>query len=189
MLEKVAGFDAPSAHLEQYTTPATIAAELLHFAFMKGDLEDTVYDLGCGTGILAIGAALLGAVGVVGFDIDGEALRVARQNAGNLNADVEFVCSRIEDIPGRADTVVMNPPFGAQVRGSDRPFLARAFELADVVYSVHNAGSYEFIKKFISPAVITERYNVGFPIKRTFKFHRKDIEIVDVEIYRIETMH
>jgi len=80
----------------------------------------------------------------------------------------------------------MNPPFGAQVRGSDRPFLVRALEVADVIYSIHNEGSYEFIKKFISPAVITDRYKVGFPLKRTFKFHKKDIEVVNAEIYRIE---
>jgi putative methylase len=185
-LEKVTGFEKPSAFLEQYTTPASIAGGLLHFASMKGDLEDVVYDLGCGTGILAIGAALLGASEVIGFDIDKDAIKNARQNAQRLKVDVKFVCSRVEDVCGRAHTVIMNPPFGAQVKGSDRPFLVKALEVADVVYSIHNSGSYEFIKRFINPAVITERYHAGFPIRRTFNFHKKDIEVVDVEIYRIE---
>lgn len=188
LLEQVAVFESPSPSLEQYTTPATIAAELLYFALMKGDLVDTVYDLGCGTGILAIGAALVDAPTVVGFDIDMNALITARQSAKKLGVDVEFVCSGIQDVPGRAHTVIMNPPFGAQVRGNDRPFLVRALEVADVIYSIHNEGSYEFIKKFISPAVITDRYKVGFPLRRTFKFHKKDIEVVNVEIYRIENM-
>ncbi|NOR48752.1 MAG: methyltransferase [Methanosarcinaceae archaeon] len=186
LLEQVAVFESPSPSLEQYTTPAGIAAELLYFALMKGDLMDTVYDLGCGTGILAIGAALVDAPTVVGFDIDMNALKTARQSAKKLGVDVGFVCSSIQDVPGRAHTVIMNHPFGAQVRGSDRPFLIRALEVADVVYSIHNEGSYKFIKKFISPAVITDRYKVGFPLKRTFKFHKKDIEVVNVEIYRIE---
>ncbi len=186
LLEQVAVFESPSPSLEQYTTPATIAAELLYFALMKGDLMDTVYDLGCGTGILAIGAALVDTPNVVGFDIDINALITARQSSKKLGVDVEFVCSGIRDVPGRVHTVIMNPPFGAQVKGNDRPFLVRALEVADVIYSIHNEGSYEFIKKFINPAVITDRYNVGFPLRRTFKFHKKDIEVVNVEIYRIE---
>jgi putative methylase len=186
LLEQVSGFETPSPSLEQYSTPASTAATLLHLAFMKNDLIDTVYDLGCGTGILAIGAALLGTPKVIGFDIDNDALDIARNNAKNLHANVEFVCCPIEEVSGRANTVIMNPPFGAQVKGSDRPFLNKAIETAQVIYSIHNAGNHEFIKRFISPAFITERYSTGFPIKRTFKFHKKDMEIVNVEIYRIE---
>jgi putative methylase len=186
LLEQVEGFRTPKPSKEQYSTPATVASELLHFAFMRGDLTDTVYDLGCGGGILAIGAKLLGAEKVIGFDDDKEVLEIARANAKRLGADVEFVCSRIENIDGKAHTVVMNPPFGAQVKGSDRPFLRKALEVSSVVYSIHNAGSLEFIKKFISPSVITEYQLIDFPIKRTFRFHTKEIKVIKVEIYRIE---
>lgn len=186
MLEKVEGFKSPKADREQYATPATVASELLHFAFMKGDLADTVYDLGCGSGIFAIGAKLLGAEKVIGFDDDREVLEIARANAHKLDADVEFVCSNISDISGKAHTVVMNPPFGAQKKGSDRPFLRKALELSSVVYSIHNAQSAEFIKKFISPSVITEYKLIDFPIKRTFGFHKKERLVIKVEIYRIE---
>ncbi|MFZ3060761.1 MAG: METTL5 family protein [Candidatus Methanoperedens sp.] len=186
LLEQVEGFRTPKPSKEQYSTPATVASELLHFAFMRGDLTDTVYDLGCGGGILAIGAKLLGAEKVIGFDDDKEVLEIARANAKRLGADVEFVCSRIENIGGNAHTVVMNPPFGAQVKGSDRPFLRKALEVSSVVYSIHNAGSLEFIKKFISPSVITEYQLIDFPIKRTFRFHTKEIKVIKAEIYRIE---
>ena len=185
-LERVAGFNSPSTYLEQYSTPATLAAELVFFAFMRNDLVDPVYDLGCGTGIIAIAAALMGAEKVVGFDIDKNALYTAKKNAKDLHTNIDFVCCRVEDVPGKVHTVIMNPPFGAQIKGSDRPFLRKALDIADVIYSIHNTGSYDFIKKFIDPAVITDRYNVGFPIKRTFKFHKKDMEVVNVEIYRIE---
>ncbi|MBU4374194.1 MAG: METTL5 family protein [Euryarchaeota archaeon] len=186
LLEQVEGFKSPKPEREQYTTPATVAAELLHFAFMRGDITDAVYDLGCGSGILAIGAKLLGAEKVIGFDDDRDVLETARANAKRLGADVEFVCSHIDEVCGKAHTAVMNPPFGAQVKGSDRPFLRKALELSSVVYSIHNAGSTEFIKKFISPSVITEHKLIDFPIKRTFRFHTKEIKVITVEIYRIE---
>ena len=61
MLERLEGFSRPSFQREQYATPASVAAEMLFLAGMRGELG-TVCDLGCGTGVLAIGAALLGAV-------------------------------------------------------------------------------------------------------------------------------
>ncbi len=186
LLEQLSGFKSPKPSKEQYSTPATVAAELLHFAFMKGDIIDTVYDLGCGTGILAIGAKLMGAEKVIGFDDDKDVLEIARANAKKLDVDVEFVCSNINDVCGKAHTVVMNPPFGAQVKGSDRPFLRKALELCSVVYSIHNAGSAEFIKKFISPSVVTDYILIDFPIKKTFRFHTKEIQVIKVELYRIE---
>ncbi|AFV24315.1 ribosomal L11 methyltransferase [Methanolobus psychrophilus R15] len=185
LLEKIEGFDSPSAALEQYATPAVLAAELLHFAYMQGDLGDTVSDLGCGTGILAIGAKMLGAKKVVGFDLDKKALEVARRNAETMGVDVEFVHCDISEIQGHAHTVVMNPPFGAQAKGNDRPFLLSALRTSDVVYSIHNSGSHDFITRFIGDARITDWYSTAFPLKRTFKFHKKDVEMINVEMYRI----
>ncbi len=43
--------------------------------------EDTVLDVGCGSGILAITAALLGAKKIIGCDIDEVAVKVAGENA------------------------------------------------------------------------------------------------------------
>ncbi|HEY9245228.1 MAG TPA: METTL5 family protein [Candidatus Methanoperedens sp.] len=186
LLEEVSGFITPKSSKEQYFTPATVAADLLYFAFMKGDLTDTVFDLGCGSGILSIGAKALGAEKVIGFDDDRGALEIARANTKRLGIDVEFICSNVNDVCGEAHTVVMNPPFGAQVRGSDRPFLRKALELSSVVYSIHNARSMEFIRKFISPSVITDHILIDFPIKRIFRFHTREVKVIKAEIYRIE---
>ena len=61
-LERLEGFERPTPRLEQYGTPAPVAARLLHHAAMQGAIEGRrVVDLGCGTGILGCGAALLGA--------------------------------------------------------------------------------------------------------------------------------
>ena len=52
----------PKVELEQYSTPAIIAADLLWNAYSLGDIENSeIIDLGCGTGILSIGSLLLGA--------------------------------------------------------------------------------------------------------------------------------
>jgi len=186
LLEELENFSDPELELEQYQTPPLLAAELLHFAYMQGDLDDSVQDLGCGTGILAIGAKLLGARTVVGYDTDQKALDIANKNAEKLGVEVEFVLSDITDVTGHVKTTVMNPPFGARVKGRDRPFLSSALRTSEVIYSIHNRGSLAFIQKFIKPAVITHSYVAKFPIKRTFDFHKKEREVIEVEIYRIK---
>ncbi|HJK53532.1 MAG TPA: 50S ribosomal protein L11 methyltransferase, partial [Methanocorpusculum sp.] len=80
-LQKVRGFSHPSAEAEQYMTPAPLAARMLFHAAMNGDIVGIrVCDLGCGTGMLSIAAALLGA-DVIAVDFDPGALAVARENA------------------------------------------------------------------------------------------------------------
>lgn len=98
--------------------PCSGGARLLYEANRQGDIRGMrVVDLGCGTGILACGAALLGAGEVIGIDWDRGALAVARENAAALGCDVTFLEADVSrsgaDIPP-ADTVIMNPPFGAQ---------------------------------------------------------------------------
>lgn len=50
----------------------------------------TVLDYGCGSGILAIAAAKLGAQAIVGVDLDPQAIQTARENS--LNNQVEVDC-------------------------------------------------------------------------------------------------
>lgn len=185
LLEHIDGFQNPSTEKEQYVTPAPVAAELLHLAYLRGELN-SVCDLGCGTGILAIGAALLGAK-AVGVDIDPKALEIAKANASKLGVYVEFMRGDVSTIAlGKIETVIMNPPFGAQKASiGDRAFLRKATETARVIYTLHNAGSEGFIKRFIEPCAILEKYSIRFPIKRCFEFHSKDIKMIDVELYRI----
>ena len=46
-LQRLRGYPHPRAALEQYQTPAPLAARLLYHALMKGDIEGkTVCDLG-----------------------------------------------------------------------------------------------------------------------------------------------
>ena len=73
LLQNSPDFKNPKPELEQYTTPVDIALEIIKQANSLGHLSGTVADFGCGTGRLAIGAAILGA-NVTGYEIHDEAL-------------------------------------------------------------------------------------------------------------------
>ena len=71
----------------------------------------TMLDIGCGSGILAIAAALLGAEKAIGVDIDEVSVRVAKENAGlNKVEDVsEFIVGDLTDkISGKFNIVCAN---------------------------------------------------------------------------------
>jgi putative methylase len=122
-------------------------------------------------------------------DIDSQALQVAKTNASRLGAeDVDFVQGDVRSIELRGiETVLMNPPFGAQWASlGDRAFLRKAMELADVIYTLANLGSEGFIRRFVEPCTIDEVYRIPFPLKRCFEFHSQDVLTIDVELYRID---
>lgn len=67
----------------------------------------TVLDYGCGSGILAIAAARLGAARVTGVDIDPQALRASARNAAQNGVHASFV--HVDQFPEeRFDIVVAN---------------------------------------------------------------------------------
>ncbi len=74
----------------------------------QADLKDkSVIDYGCGSGILAIAAALLGAKKVIGVDTDPQALEATQANAERNN--VEIATYLPKDCPNeRADVVLAN---------------------------------------------------------------------------------
>lgn len=187
LLERVEDIPEPEVASEQYATPAPVAADLLFFAFANGDIEDrVVYDLGCGAGILGIGAKLLGARRVIGIDKDSKVVEAARRNSAKLGVAVEFYRSDVREVQGTGDSVVMNPPFGAQWkdRHADRVFLVKALEIAPVVYSVLNAESETFVR-LLFPLASIDRFPIAFPVKRQFAFHTKARKRIPVDIYRI----
>ncbi|HOV89621.1 MAG TPA: 50S ribosomal protein L11 methyltransferase [Syntrophorhabdaceae bacterium] len=71
--------------------------------------DKSVIDIGCGSGILAIYAAKLGAKEVFAVDNDMEAVVSARKNA-HLNSieDISFICSDLNDISGVFDVCLAN---------------------------------------------------------------------------------
>lgn len=72
--------------------------------------ESTVFDVGCGSGILAIAAAKLGAKLAVGVDLDPVAVESSMENVGHNNLNnIEILHGNlVEVIDGKADIVVAN---------------------------------------------------------------------------------
>ncbi|MCG1002818.1 MULTISPECIES: METTL5 family protein [Halobacterium] len=193
-LSAVDGFDDPSAALEQYPTPADLAAHFLHLADLHGDLAGrTVADLGTGTGMLALGAATRNPERVLAVERDPDALAVARENEPRVEPSVavDWLLGDATRPPlASVDTVVMNPPFGAQ-RGSehaDRAFLATAADIAGVSYSIHNAGSQSFVESFAADegGEVTHAFAAELDVAQQFEFHTSEREVLDVEAFRIE---
>jgi len=163
---------------EQYPTPASVAADVLWRAFLAGDIEGKlVVDLGCGTGRLAYGASLLGARSIC-LELDLELLREAPLE--------ERVLAEVPRVPlRRADTVIMNPPFGTKVKRADRAFLLAAFDLAPTVYSIQPSGVWKVVKRlgeergFRCEALA--RYEMHLP--QLYEFHVSRKRRTEVSLY------
>ena len=99
--------------------------------WLDGQLMDgcTVLDFGCGSGILAIAALLLGARLAIGTDIDPQALQSSRDNAGRNGIPAErFPLYLPAQLPAEAaDVVVANILAG--------PLVSLAGQIASLVKS------------------------------------------------------
>jgi putative methylase len=190
LLQKVPNFENPQPSLEQYLTPANIAADMIFIAHQSGDIQNKiVIDLGCGTGIFAIGAKITGAKKVMGFDIDKKIIEKATNYALNNNFNIKFYQNDIIEISEKCDTVLMNPPFGAQKSNlnADRKFIEKAFQISDVIYTLHLEKTIPFIKKMVKSlnGEITLNKNYSFQIKHAYSFHKKRFVEYEVSLLRI----
>lgn len=193
-LSKLKGFEAPLERLEQYTTPSEIAAELLWEASMLGDIDaKKVADLGAGTGILGIGALLLGAKSCLFVEKSEDSLKVLRNNLSKIGEEfdigkAEVACCDISKAKGSFDVVIMNPPFGIKQAHADRAFLEKAFELAPVVYSFHKAETMQFLDAIARDHgfEISRKWEFAFPIKAQFTHHTRKLHRIDVVAVRFE---
>ena len=188
-IQKVPKHPNPKVDLEQYSTPATIAADLLWNAYSLEDIADKkVMDLGCGTGIFAIASKLLGAASAIGVDIDKDSIDLASSYCG----DVNFICSDICDLENDfdVDTIFQNPPFGSQKnakKGADLKFISKAIELSPkVLYSFHMASTEEFLISYFekNDLEITHIFRYNFPIPKIYEFHTRESANVEVILIR-----
>jgi putative methylase len=158
--------------------------------------------------MLALGAAVHGPARVLALDRDPDALAQARENerrvadAGSsapatevewLLADATRAPLCVSDSTAGSDrentTVLMNPPFGAQAGNehADRAFLETAGEVAGVSYSIHNAGSREFVEAFAADegGEVTHAFRAELALPRQFDHQTSEREVVDAEVFRI----
>ena len=107
ILQQSPDFKVTKPELEQYATPPDIVIEIVKQAYTLGHLDGTVADLGCGTGRLAIGAALTGAK-VTGYEIDIEALDLAKKYS-NAQKKLKFLLNEFILPKGIKLTVDVDP--------------------------------------------------------------------------------
>ncbi|EFA05147.1 rRNA N6-adenosine-methyltransferase Mettl5 [Tribolium castaneum] len=195
-LQCISSFEKPKILLEQYVTPPHLGAHMLYTVQSQyGDIGGKfVADLGCGCGALSIGAAVLDASLVVGFEIDEDALgtfqeNVEDQDVGNIDC---VQCDVVKMMPNRFhktfDTVIMNPPFGTKHNsGIDMKFLEVALRLSNhVVYSLHKTSTRSHVLKVAESLgakgeVLAE---LRYDLPSTYKFHKKKSVDIEVDFFR-----
>lgn len=94
---------------------------LAHILLAEGkkSLKD-VLDVGTGTGILAIGAALAGAKNIIATDIDPVAVKVARENCKLNKVKMSLTMKELGKISGSFNIVFANILAGELMRLSDK---------------------------------------------------------------------
>lgn len=197
-------FDNSNLNLEQYSTSPEVAAEVLNTAFVSGDIEGKiVFDLGCGTGIFAIGSALLDAKSSLGIDKDDKAIQAAKKNKLKIKKEigeelkVNFEVKDVRDMENKEkkfDTVIMNPPFGIRNKDKNLLFLRKGNDIGETIYALLHSPenkrekTRKFIKDYLSSfsreGKILQNFEMRIP--RTYKFHNKKFENIEVDLWRIK---
>lgn len=190
-LSKLEVFEHPHIQLEQYPSDGDVAAKLIWQATNDGNIEDkTIIDLGCGTGILGIGALLMGAKYIIFVDIDATVYQTLMRNIATLKEDYEFpgtyefINLDVKQFHQVADTIIMNPPFGTKIKHADRVFLESAKHCANHIYSMHKTSTKVFLEAYALSNNLTMGWceHTSFPLKNVYKEHTKRIERIDVDI-------
>ena len=192
-LSKLEGFKTPKVRVEQYALDSEVAASVLWNGLYMGDIEGKVIaDMGCGPGILGIGALILGAEKVYFVDSDEGTLKTAKNNLklakseSSIDGKAVFMHKDINGFNEKVEVVIENPPFGTKVRNSDRAFLEKAITLAPVVYSFHKSETKGFIESFFSSNDyrLTNVWDFKLPLKATLHYHKRKIHKINVSCFR-----
>ena len=192
-LESLETFSSPKDYLEQYQTPASVAGEMIHYISNNYSIQNySIADLGCGTGILGIAAALCGCKNVFLFDIDEEALEIAKNNVESLelNDNIQIIqtdvnqlrlCKKLNKF---FDLVITNPPFGIRSEnGADVEFLKTASYLCNnTIFSLHKFSTVNFLKKFYNKNGISDikSFKIEYNLPKIYKFQKKKEKNIDV---------
>ena len=192
-LESLETFSSPKDYLEQYQTPPSVAGEMIHYISNNYNLNNySIADLGCGTGILGISAALCGCKNVFLFDIDEEALDIAKNNIEKLELEdnIQIIqmdvnqlrnCNKLNKY---FDLVITNPPFGIRSEnGADIEFLKTASYICNnTIFSFHKFSTINFLKKFYNKKGINDikSFKIEYNLPKTYKFQKKKEKNIDV---------
>lgn len=118
---------------------------------------------------------------MVGVDVDIDAVEIAQKEASKrgLEEVIKFIYADIRDFHQEADTVIQNPPFGAQKahrKEADRIFMSKSLEIAPVVYSFHLRETEDFVREFFqSEGVLSPiPFIITFPYLKSMIFIKKN---------------
>ncbi|MHA2501755.1 MAG: METTL5 family protein [Candidatus Kariarchaeaceae archaeon] len=172
-------FGSPKIEYEQYQTPPRVAANLLHRAYMQGNIEEkNIVDLCAGTGILGLGAAILGGrVDLV--EREDDAFRQLAENAKKVDIPVTLHQENVITWESKRqyDTAILNPPFGIQQKKvRDLDFVKKAGEIAEVIYTIHDGSpsNQEKLPGLYNELGLTikEMYLDEFPLSSSYPWHK-----------------
>ncbi|PWM70702.1 MAG: peptide chain release factor N(5)-glutamine methyltransferase [Bacillota bacterium] len=97
---------------ERALIPRCETEELVERALKRIEKESEVLDLCTGSGAIAVAVQKKSGAKVTAADVSADALALARENAAENQADVEFVQSDLfAEIDGAFDVIVSNPPY------------------------------------------------------------------------------
>lgn len=194
-------FKYAKLQLEQYATSPELAIAILNTIDADGYLKGcTVADLGCGCGILMLGAAQLGAVYCLGMEIDDDALNICKMNIRQSQFETSVEVLKIDVTENIAavrnaifDTVIINPPFGTKNNsGIDMKFVEAGLSVlrdGGHLYSLHKSSTRKFILKTakkwqnINTKCIAE---LRWDLPATYKHHKMASVDIGVDLFRFE---
>lgn len=149
--------------------------------------NDRVLDLCTGSGCIAISLSKAKKIYAEGCDISKKALKIAKKNNKNLNANVEFYISNMFDkVQGKFQVIVSNPPY---IETETISLLDKEVKENDP-YIALNGGKdglefYRVIANNVKDYLLDDGvllmeigYNQGEPIKELFKEIAKEIQVL-----------
>lgn len=190
-LSKLSPFKKPNMMLEQYTTNCDVAAELLWSMSMRGLIKNkSVLDLGAGTGLLGIGALLLGARKVTFLEKDVHAVEILKENLKRVSSEYELghyqiINDDVSNVSDQHDVTIMNPPFGTKIKRIDTIFLEKAFDLSRYVLTIHKTSTKDYIKNvfFDNDFELLDVFDFEYKLKKTLLRHEKLVKTIFVTAF------
>ena len=198
LLSRLPLIENPLLSLEQYPTEGDLASKWIYKIYERGDIVDrTITDLGSGNGILGFACALMGAKSVKMIELDESSVEIISSNKELLRNELENVgyptidiinhrvTSRLPD-DFQSNTIIMNPPWGRQTKGADRPFLEAAFNSnAEVIHLMHSSE----VKHPIAMAkengwMVEKTLDADFRIRAAFQHHKSPIQTSKTTCWR-----
>ena len=179
-------FKEPKIKFEQYMTPPEVAAFMIHYAWMKGEIENKkIIDIGAGTGMLGIGAAFLGG-NVTMIEIDKDAFEILKNNVAKTDHEIRLINKNIFDFDfdEEYDTALINPPFGIKSENKDMDFIVEASKISKHIFSLHDGSESNInnIKSLFEKnnLEIMESLMMDFNLKSTYPWHEEKNKILKV---------